>query len=98
MKPTKTDDKKKKHKSTKKAEDGAEAEEEEDENAKRIRYKPNLKECEDFMIDCLEQMRKTTNEFVCLEKDLVTFLNLPEKSSFELNPDFVWIQNAKAEI
>jgi len=41
-------------------------------------------------------MRKTTNEFLCLEKDLVTFLNLPDKSSFELVNDFVWIQDAKA--
>ena len=49
------DDKKKKR--VKKADDGvegAEAPEEEDENAKRIRYKANLKECEEFMIDCLE--------------------------------------------
>ena len=43
------------------------------------------------MIDCLEQMRKTTNEFLRLEKDLVTFLNLPDRSSFDLSPDFVWI-------
>lgn len=71
---------------------------EEDDNAKRVRYKPNLKECEEFMIDCLEQMRKTTNEFLCLEKDLVTFLNLPDKSSFELSPDFIWIQEAKQQI
>ena len=96
LKPSKTDDKKKRK--TKKTEDGGEEVEEEDENAKRIRYKPNLKECEDFMIDQLEQMRKITNEFQCLEKDLVTFLNLPDKSSFELSADFIWIQNAKAEI
>ena len=81
----------------KKREEGAEGEaEEEDDQAKRIRYKPNLKECEEFMIDCLEQMRRTTNEFLCLEKDLVTFLNLEDKSSFELSPDFVWINEAKA--
>lgn len=49
----------------KKREEGAEGEaEEEDDQAKRIRYKPNLKECEEFMIDCLEQMRRTTNEFL----------------------------------
>ena len=101
IKPSKKANTKKKVTKTKN-EDGVEvpdgAEAEEDENSKRIRYKPNLKECEDFMIDCLEQMRKTTNEFLCLEKDLVTFLNLPDKSSFDLNPDFVWIQEAKAQI
>ena len=43
-------------------------------------------------------MRQTTNAFLCLEKDLVTFLNLPDKSSFELSPDFIWIQDAKAKI
>jgi len=100
LKPhTQKDDKKKKR--VKKTEEGAEVAEvveEEDENAKRIRYKPNLKECEEFMIDCLEQMRKTTNEFLCLEKDLVTFLNLPDKSSFELQSNFVWIEEAKAKI
>jgi hypothetical protein len=43
-------------------------------------------------------MRKTTNEFLCLEKDLVTFLNLPDRSSFELTSDFVWIKEAQAQI
>lgn len=43
-------------------------------------------------------MRTTTNEFLCLEKDLVTFLTLPDKSSFNLSPDFVWINDAKAMI
>jgi hypothetical protein len=90
---------KKERKPKKSKDDAAEGEaEEEDDQAKRIRYKPNLKECEDFMIDCLEQMRKTTNEFLCLEKDLVTFLNLPDKSSFELSPEFVWINDAKQQI
>ena len=50
------------------------------------------------MLGCLEQMRKTTNEFLCLEKDLVTFLNLPDRSSFELTSDFVWIKDAQAQI
>ena len=72
--------------------------EEEDDQAKRIRYKPNLKECEDFMLGCLEQMRITTNEFLCLEKDLVTFLNLPDKSSFELNKEFPWLEEARSQI
>ena len=43
-------------------------------------------------------MRKTTNEFLCLEKDLVTFLNLPDKPSFELNQDFPWLQEARSQI
>jgi len=50
------------------------------------------------MLDCLEQMRTTTNEFLCLEKDLVTFLNLPKKSSFELNNEFPWLVKARAQI
>ena len=50
------------------------------------------------MLGCLEQMRKTTNEFLCLEKDLVTFLNLPDKSSFDLNQDFIWLQEARGQI
>lgn len=50
------------------------------------------------MLDCLEMMRKTTNEFLCLEKDLVTFLNLEKKSSFELTADFPWLIEARAKI
>jgi len=99
MKPVAAKDDKRKKKTVRKTEEAeGDGEHEDEENAKRIRYKPNLKECEDFMIDCLEQMRKTTNDFLCLEKDLVTFLNLSDKSSFELSADFVWIQTAKAQI
>ena len=101
LKPVATKDTKKKPKPVKKNEDDPDAEDgagEEDDQGKRIRYKPNLKECEDFVLGCLEQMRKTTNEFLCLEKDLVTFLNLPDKPSFELNSDFPWLQDARAEI
>ena len=43
-------------------------------------------------------MRKTTNDFLCLEKDLVTFLNLPDRSSFELNAEFPWLKEARAQI
>ena len=43
-------------------------------------------------------MRSTTNEFLCLEKDLVTFLNLEDRSSFELPSDFKWLQAARAQI
>ena len=43
-------------------------------------------------------MRKTTNEFLCLEKDLVTFLNLPDRSSFELTTDFPWLKEARTQI
>ena len=46
------DDKKKKRVKKAEGEDGEG--EEEDENAKKIRYKPNLKECEEFMLECLE--------------------------------------------
>ena len=101
LKPTVNKDDKKKKRTTKKKEDDAEGEaqeEEEDDTQKRIRYKPNLKECEEFMLNCLEQMRGTTNDFLCLEKDLVTFLNLRDKSSFELQPDFPWLQEARAQI
>ena len=100
LKPVTTKDTKKK-KPVKKNEDDPDGEDgaaEEDDQGKRIRYKPNLKECEDFVLGCLEQMRKTTNEFLCLEKDLVTFLNLPDKPSFELNSDFPWLQDARAQI
>ena len=97
LKPTASKSKdKKRHRKEGEGAEGAEAEPEEDDTSKRIRYKPNLKECEEFMIDCLEQMRQTTNAFLCLEKDLVTFLNLEDKSSFDLNPSFVWINEAKA--
>ena len=102
LKPTVNKDDKKKKRTTKPkkedAEDGEPQEEEEDDTLKRIRYKPNLKECEDFMLNCLEQMRGTTNDFLCLEKDLVTFLNLRDKSSFELSPDFPWLQEARSQI
>ena len=82
-----------------KREDGAEGDDaEEDDTSKRIRYKPNLKECEEFMLEALEQMRKTTNDFVCLEKDLVTFLNLEDQPSFELSQDFIWLQEARQQI
>ena len=43
-------------------------------------------------------MRKTTNDFVCLEKDLVTFLNLEDQPSFELSQDFIWLQEARQQI
>ena len=46
------DDKKKKRVKKAEGEDGEG--EEEDENSKKIRYKPNLKECEEFMLECLE--------------------------------------------
>ena len=97
MKPTAKElEAAKKHK---KREEGGEGDEgKKDDGAKRIRYKPNLKECEEFMLEALEQMRKTTNDFLCLEKDLVTFLNLDDKSSFELSQDFVWLQTARSQI
>lgn len=100
LKPVASKDDKKKRKTVKKTGDDEDGDgnDEEDDQAKRIRYKPNLKECEDFMLGCLEQMRKTTNDFLCLEKDLVTFLNLPDKPSFELNQDFPWLQQARAQI
>ena len=55
LKPVATKDTKKTRK-TKKNEDGEDGEDaaEEDDSGKRIRYKPNLKECEDFMLGCLE--------------------------------------------
>ena len=40
-------------------------------------------------------MRTKTNEFAMLDKDLVTFLGLPEKPSFELTSDFPWIVEAQ---
>ena len=46
------------------------------------------------MLGCLEQMRVTTNQFAMLEKDLVTFLGLPEKPSFELSNEFPWLIDA----
>ena len=61
----------------------------------KVRYQPNLSDCEGFVLDCLEKMRTTTNEFGQLEKDLVTFLNLPQKSSFELPSDFKWLVEAR---
>ena len=74
LKPSSKDDKNKKKTKDKDEDDG-----------KKIRYQPNLQECESFILECLEKMRLTTNEFGQLEKDLVTFLNLPQKSSFELS-------------
>lgn len=53
LKPVATKDTKKKR-TTKKNEEGEDEAEEEEESGKRIRYKPNLKECEDFMLGCLE--------------------------------------------
>ena len=56
LKPVTTKDTKKK-KPVKKNEDDPDAEDgaaEEDDTGKRIRYKPNLKECEDFVLGCLE--------------------------------------------
>ena len=98
LKPSSTKDKKKPKVAKKTDEDGEEQEPEEDDNLKRIRYKPNLKECEEFMLGCLEQMRNTTNNFLCLEKDLVTFLNLNDKASFDLNPEFSWLTEARSQI
>lgn len=54
LKPSSTKDKKKPKVAKKTDEDGEEQEPEEDDNLKRIRYKPNLKECEEFMLGCLE--------------------------------------------
>ena len=96
-KPKSEDDKKKRSKTLKK-EAGEEENEVVDDTSKRICYQPNLKECEDFMLEGLEMMRKTTNSFLCLEKDLVTFLNLPDKSSFELTNDFPWLIEARTKI
>lgn len=50
------------------------------------------------MLGCLEQMRVTTNQFAMLEKDLVTFLGLPEKPSFELSNEFPWLIDATKQI
>lgn len=98
LKPAAKNDKKKPKVAKKTDEDGEEQEPEEDDTSKRIRYKPNLKECEDFMLGCLEQMRNTTNDFLCLEKDLVTFLNLKDKASFDLNSEFPWLIEARSQI
>ena len=53
LKPVSTKDTKKTRK-TKKNEEDEDENAEEDDQGKRIRYKPNLKECEDFMLGCLE--------------------------------------------
>ena len=51
LKPSSKDREKKKRA---KKEDGADGEGEEEENGKKITYQPNLKECEDWMLSCLE--------------------------------------------
>ena len=43
-------------------------------------------------------MRNTTNQFLCLEKDLVTFLNLEDRPSFELSQEFIWLKEARSQI
>lgn len=56
IKPVASKDSKKKR-AVKKTDDDPDAEnpvEEEDDQAKRIRYKPKISDCEDFMLGCLE--------------------------------------------
>ena len=55
---------------------------------KRIKFKPSLSECGAFFQDCLEKIRTSTNEFLRLEKDLVTFLQIDGEPSFELPNSF----------
>jgi hypothetical protein len=41
---------------------------------RKIRFKPSLQECGQFFQEFLEKIRLSTNDFIRLEKDLVTFL------------------------
>ena len=100
LKPVKDESKKKKTRKTEDADKAPEGPngEKEDESLKRVRYKPALRECGDFLVNQVELMRTTTNGFLSLEKDLVTFLNLEERASFYLEPEFPWLVNAREKI
>ena len=43
------------------------------------------------MQECLNKLRKSTNEFMRLEKDLVTFLKIEAEPAFELPENFIWL-------
>ena len=65
---------------------------------KKIRFRPTLSECGKFFQDCLEKIRTSTNQFLRLEKDLVTFLQIDGEPSFELPGSFVWLQDASNQL
>jgi hypothetical protein len=67
-------------------------------DGKKIRFKPSLAECGKFFQDSLTKMQTSTNEFLRLEKDLVTFLSIEGLPSFELPETFPWIKDASQQL
>ena len=90
--------KKKKEKSKKKAdkEEGEDEEEEDDRN--RVIFKPTIEECEGFVVSAMDMIVSSTNKIFSLEKDLMPFLDRPERANFNITPEFPWVVDAKEDL
>ena len=91
--------KKDKKKQEKKKEDKKEGEVEEeddseDDDKNKVIYRPSIKDCQQFILNSMEMIIKSTNSVHNLEADLMPFLTKSKISNFPIDANFPWIHDA----
>ena len=77
----------------------AEASDEDEKN--RVTFKPSLAECEEFVLDSMDKIIKSTNKINNLEYDLMPFLKKDSDEgvpNFKIDHEFPWIKAASARL
>jgi hypothetical protein len=83
------------------AEEPAEAEASDEDEKNRVTFKPSLAECEEFVLDSMDKIIRSTNKINNLEYDLMPFLKKDTDEgvpNFKIDAEFPWIKTASARL